>query len=158
MRPTHHRHQLRTNPGLFDGLYGFCGQAWSADGTFYVYNVTKNGQCSGTVNETTTPIPGGADMLAEAKRQNMDFQPVVHLMDPAAAIKSMAESGANSKYITTFAAAAKKNGWKGLNLDWEGSNTTSTALSGSISTVLTGLSWIYVGVYSRRALPSPVCA
>ena len=33
-----------------------------------------------------------------------------------------------------------------------------TALSSSISTVLTGLSWIYVGVHSRRALPSPVCA
>ena len=35
---------------------------------------------------------------------------------------------------------------------------TRTALSGSISTVLTGLSWICVGVHSRRALPSPVCA
>ena len=33
-----------------------------------------------------------------------------------------------------------------------------TALSSSISTVLTGLSWIHVGVHSRRALPSPVCA
>ena len=33
-----------------------------------------------------------------------------------------------------------------------------TALSGSISTVLTGLSWICVGIHSRRALPSPVCA
>ena len=33
-----------------------------------------------------------------------------------------------------------------------------TALSSSISTVLTGLSWICVGVHSRRALPSPVCA
>ena len=33
-----------------------------------------------------------------------------------------------------------------------------TALSGSISTVLTGLSWICVGIQSRRALPSPVCA
>ena len=119
-------HQLRTNPGLFDGLYGFCGQAWKADGTFYVNNVTKNGQCSGTVNQTTTPIPGGADVLAEAKRQNMDFQPVVHLMDPEAAIRSMNESGVNSKYITSFVAAAKQNGWKGLNLDWEGSTTTST--------------------------------
>ena len=33
-----------------------------------------------------------------------------------------------------------------------------TALSGSISTVLTGLSWICVGIHSRRALPCPVCA
>ena len=33
-----------------------------------------------------------------------------------------------------------------------------TALSGSISTLLTGLSWICVGTHSRRALPSPVCA
>ena len=33
-----------------------------------------------------------------------------------------------------------------------------TALSGSISTVLTILSWICVGIHSRRALPSPVCA
>ena len=33
-----------------------------------------------------------------------------------------------------------------------------TALSGSISTVLTGLSWICVGIHSRRALTSPVCA
>ena len=33
-----------------------------------------------------------------------------------------------------------------------------TALSGSISTVLTGLSWICVGVHSRRVLLSPVCA
>ena len=102
------------------------GQAWQADGTFYVYNVTKNGQCSGMINHTTTPIPGGADVVAEAKRQDMDFQPVVHLMDPEAAIRSMNASGANSKYITSFVAAAKQHGWKGLNLDWEGSNTTST--------------------------------
>ena len=33
-----------------------------------------------------------------------------------------------------------------------------TSLSGPISTVLTGLSWICVGIHSRRALPSPVCA
>ena len=33
-----------------------------------------------------------------------------------------------------------------------------TALSGSISTVLTGWSWIFVGIHSRRALPCPVCA
>ena len=33
-----------------------------------------------------------------------------------------------------------------------------TALSGSISTVLTGLSWICVGIHSRTALPCPVCA
>ena len=118
--------QLRTNPGLYDGLYGFCGWAWKADGTFYVQNVTKNGQCSGTVNQTTTPIAGGADMLAEAKRQNMDFQPVVGLEDPEAAMKSMNESGADSKYITSFVAAAKQHGWKGFNLDWEGRNTTST--------------------------------
>ena len=32
------------------------------------------------------------------------------------------------------------------------------SLSGSISTVLTSLSWICVGIHSRRALPSPVCA
>jgi hypothetical protein len=65
-------------------------------------------------------------LLAEAKRQNMDFQPVVGLEDPAAAIKSMNESGADSPYITSFVAAAKQHGWKGLNLDWEGRNTTST--------------------------------
>ena len=33
-----------------------------------------------------------------------------------------------------------------------------TALSGSISTVSTVLSWICVGIHSRRALPCPVCA
>ena len=33
-----------------------------------------------------------------------------------------------------------------------------TALSGSISTVLTGLSWICAGICMREALPSPVCA
>ena len=33
-----------------------------------------------------------------------------------------------------------------------------TALSGSISTVLTVLSWICAGIHSRRALPCPVCA
>ena len=33
-----------------------------------------------------------------------------------------------------------------------------TALSGSISTVFTVLSWICVGIHSRRALPCPVCA
>ena len=37
-------------------------------------------------------------------------------------------------------------------------NFMGTALSGSIFTVLTGLSWICVGIHSRRALPSPVCA
>ena len=93
-------HQLRTNPGLFDGLYGFCGWAWKADGAFYVANVTKNGQCSGVVNQTTTPIAGGADMLAEARRQNMDFQPVVGLEDWQAAMRSLNKSGAGSKYIT----------------------------------------------------------
>ena len=36
------------------------------------------------------------------------------MMDPAAAIKSMAEHGSSSKYITTFVAAAKLHGWKGL--------------------------------------------
>ena len=80
-------HQLRTNPGLFDGLYGFCGYAWKADGTIYNYNQTSLGQCSGTINQTTTPIPGGADMLGECRRQNMDFQPVVTLKDPQAAIR-----------------------------------------------------------------------
>ena len=38
------------------------------------------------------------------------------------------------------------------------SGSPGTALSGSISTVLTGLSWICVGIHSRRALPAPVCA
>ena len=33
-----------------------------------------------------------------------------------------------------------------------------TALSGSIFTVSTVLSWICAGMHSRRALPSPVCA
>ena len=33
-----------------------------------------------------------------------------------------------------------------------------TALSGSISTVLTGLSWICAGIHRRGALPSPVLA
>ena len=80
-------HQLRTNPGLFGGLYGYCGYAWKADGTIYNYNQTSLGQCSGTINQTTTPIPGGADMLGECRRQNMDFQPVVTLKDPQAAIR-----------------------------------------------------------------------
>ena len=33
-----------------------------------------------------------------------------------------------------------------------------TALSGSISTILTALSWICAGIYMCGALPSPVCA
>ena len=33
-----------------------------------------------------------------------------------------------------------------------------TALSGPISTLLTVLSWIYVGIHMCKALPSPVCA
>ena len=33
-----------------------------------------------------------------------------------------------------------------------------TALSGSISTGFASLSWICVGIHSRRALPCPVCA
>ena len=33
-----------------------------------------------------------------------------------------------------------------------------TALSGPIFTVLTVLSWIYVGIHMCKALPSPVCA
>ena len=43
-------------------------------------------------------------------------------------------------------------------LDTVMSPAAGTALSGSISTVLTVLSWIFVGIHSRRALPSPVCA
>ena len=38
------------------------------------------------------------------------------------------------------------------------SMVAGTALFGSISTVLTVLSWICVGIHSRRALPSPACA
>ena len=37
-------------------------------------------------------------------------------------------------------------------------NSVGAALSGSISTILTVLSWICVGIHSRRVLPSPVCA
>ena len=92
-------HQLRTNPGLFDGLYGFCGWAWKADGTFYIKNATKYGQCAGTVNQTTTPIPGGASVLAEAKRQHLDFQPVVGMDDWQAAMRSLNTSGAGSKCV-----------------------------------------------------------
>ena len=40
----------------------------------------------------------------------------------------------------------------------EASQDNGTALSGSISTVFTVLSWICVGIHSRRALPCPVCA
>ena len=39
-----------------------------------------------------------------------------------------------------------------------GSSRTGTSLSGSISTILTVLSWICAGVYMCGALPSPVCA
>ena len=112
--------QLQTNPGLFDGLYGFCGHHFKPDGTLYIGNITKNGQCAGKINATSPPIPGGADMLAEAKRQQIDFQPVITLEDPFAAMNNTAP------YIASFAAMAKKEGWKGFNLDWEGKNTTST--------------------------------
>jgi hypothetical protein len=37
----------------------------------------------------------------------------------------MAEKN-SAPYIAAFAAAAKQHGWKGFNLDWEGSNTTSS--------------------------------
>ena len=67
--------------GLFDGLYGFCGWSFKADGTVYIKNATKYGQCAGTINQTSTHIPGGADVLGECKRQGMDFQPVMGLDD-----------------------------------------------------------------------------
>ena len=35
---------------------------------------------------------------------------------------------------------------------------TGTSLSGSLSTILTVLSWICAGIYMCGALPSPVCA
>ena len=38
------------------------------------------------------------------------------------------------------------------------SNGWGTSLSGSISTILTILSWICAGIYMCAALPSPVCA
>ena len=69
--------QLRANPGLFTGLMGFCGWAFDPAGALYTKNVTKYGQCAGTVNATTTPIPGGADLFAEVKRQQIEFQPVI---------------------------------------------------------------------------------
>ena len=48
---------------------------------------------------------------------------------------------------------------QGIPMVWEpDAEIGGTALSGSISTVLTVLSWICVGIHSRRALPSPVCA
>ena len=37
-------------------------------------------------------------------------------------------------------------------------NCVGTSLSGSISTILTVLSWICVGIHMCKALPSPVCA
>ena len=41
---------------------------------------------------------------------------------------------------------------------WTTSGDTGTALSGPIFTLLTVLSWIYVGIHMCKALPSPVCA
>ena len=112
--------QLQTNPGLFTGVMGFCGWAFDPHGRFYTKNVTKYGQCAGTVNDTSTPILGGADLFAELKRQQMEFQPVIGLDDPYAAMKNM------TPYVESFAAAAKQHGWAGFNLDWEGANTTGT--------------------------------
>ena len=67
-------------------------------------------------------------------------------LSPTAAIRSMNESGADSQYITSFVAAAAQHGWTGLNVDWEGKNTSGTR----------------AGVFSRRrefchsaATPSP---
>ena len=111
-------HQLQTNPGLYDGLYGFCGWAFKPNGTVYIKNVTKYGQCAGTVNLSSIPIPGGASVLAEIQRQDMDFQPVIALDDWQAAQANSAP------YVESFAIAAKQYGWKGFNLDWEGKNTT----------------------------------
>ena len=44
-----------------------------------------------------------------------------------------------------------------MNLTGPTAFVAGTALSGPISTVLTGLSWTCVGIHSRRALPAPVC-
>ena len=54
--------QLQANPGLFTGVMGFCGWAFDTHGQFYTKNVTKNGQCAGTINDTKKMIPGGADV------------------------------------------------------------------------------------------------
>lgn len=59
-------------------------------------------------------------MLAEAARQGIEFQPVIGLDDWQAASKNPAP------YVASFVAMAKKEGWAGFNLDWEGANTTST--------------------------------
>jgi hypothetical protein len=110
--------QLESNPGLYTGVMGFCGWAFAPNGSFYIKNATKWGQCAGTVNGTTTPIPGGADLFAEVKRQKMEFQPVISLDDPQAAMTN------TTAYVEAFAAVAKKEGWAGFNLDWEGPGTT----------------------------------
>jgi hypothetical protein len=110
--------QLQNNPGLYTGLMGFCGWAFAPNGSVYVKNITKWGQCAGTVNGTRMPIPGGADLFAEVKRQKMEFQPVISMDDPWAAMANSAP------YIKSFAAVAKAEGWTGFNLDWEGTNTT----------------------------------
>jgi len=110
--------QLQTNPGLYDTLYGYCAYNFAPNGTIYISNITTWGQCAGTVNDTKVPIPGGADLFAEMKRQKIAFQPVMGLDDPFAAMVNV------TPYVESFAAAAKVNGWTGFNLDWEGHNTT----------------------------------
>lgn len=110
--------QLQTNPGLFTGLMGFCGWAFKPSGQFYVKNVTKWGQCAGTVNDTKVPLPGGADLFAEVRRQQLEFQPVISLEDPQAAMRNA------TPYVDAFVAIAKSEGWSGFNLDWEGPDVT----------------------------------
>ena len=50
----------------------------------------------------------------------MEFQPVIGVDDPYAAMKNV------TPYVESFAAAAKQHGWAGLNLDREGVNTAGT--------------------------------
>ena len=63
-----------------------------------------------------------------------------------------------------FAQAALESGLRFLGGDCDPSfhlltdNVSGTALSGSISTILTVLNWICLGIHGRGSLPSPVRA
>lgn len=100
--------QLQANPGLYTGVMSFCALHFSANGTLYVFNQTKYNQCVGL-------NPGGADLFAELKRQQMEHHPVVAFDDPYHAMANP------TLYVEAFAARAKVEGWLGWNLDWEGS-------------------------------------
>ena len=129
-------HWLDTEPEFFYGWWGMC------------YNNVRSNRpplsCAAPLKPHPPPARGFPSLPPAILRRGharMDDLPVRTL---TVAIRPAVSRHCPPRRLRHRAVVARRQ--------------AGTSLSGSISTVLTGLSLICVGIHSRRALPSPVCA